>query len=90
MKLLKRPLKSDRIILSELEALDQLGLQAPDSYQAKRLEFLTKYLGTNEEEGWKLDSFYDEVRSANPWLSAQLVFEYPVELELFTDLAYVA
>ncbi|MDJ0676522.1 MAG: hypothetical protein QNJ36_14260 [Calothrix sp. MO_167.B42] len=65
-------LKSDRIILSELEALDRLGLQYLDFYQAKRLEFLTKYLGTNAEEGWKLDSFYNEVRSANPWLSAQL------------------
>ncbi|MFE1744082.1 hypothetical protein [Coleofasciculus sp. H7-2] len=83
-------LESDRIILSELEALDQLGLQASDSYQTKRLEFLTKYLGTNKEEDWKLDAFYDEVRAANPWLSAQLVFEYPVELELFTDLAHVA
>lgn len=83
-------LESDQIILSELEALDQLGLGNPDSYQAKRLDFLKKYLGTNEEQGWKLDAFYNEVRSASPWLSAQLVFEYPVELELFTDLAYVA
>jgi hypothetical protein len=83
-------LESDQIILSELEALAQLGLRDPDSYQAKRLDFLTKYLGTNKEEGWKLDLFYSEVRSASPRLSAQLVFEYPVELELFTDLAYVA
>lgn len=80
-------LKSDQIIVSELEALDQLGLRDPESYQAKRLDFLRKYLlGTNNEEGWKLDLFYSKVRSASPWLSAQLVFEYPVELELCTNL----
>lgn len=83
-------LESDQIILSEMEALNQLGLRDPNTYQAKRLDFLTKYLGTNQEEGWKLDPFYNEVRSASPWLSAQLMFEYPVELELFTDLAYTA
>lgn len=77
-------LESDRTILSELETLDQIGLHNPESYQTKRLEFLTKYLGTNENEGWKLDSFYDDVRSASPWLSAQMVFDYP-KLELVMD-----
>jgi hypothetical protein len=83
-------LESDRIILAELEALDRLGLESPEAYQIERLEFLAQYLGTNEDKGWKLDPFYYQVRAANPWLSAQLVFDYPVELELLMDLACVA
>jgi hypothetical protein len=75
-------LQSDRIILAEIEALDRLGLESPGSYQTERLEFLTRYLGTDEQDGWKLDPFYNRVRAENPWLSAQLFFDYPVELEL--------
>jgi hypothetical protein len=78
-------IQSDRIIIAELEALDRLSLQDPEAYQQERLKFCEKYLGTNEAEGWKLDPLYYEVRSANYWLEAQLVFEYPVELELFAD-----
>ena len=80
-------LESDKIILAELEALDRLALESPEAYQIERLEFLTQYLGTSEEEGWKLDSFYYQVRAANPWLSAQLVFDYPAAMELLIDLA---
>jgi hypothetical protein len=75
-------LESDRIILTEIEALDRLSLESPCSYQLERMEFLTRYLGTDEQENWKLDPFYNQVRAANPWLSAQLFFDYPVEMEL--------
>jgi hypothetical protein len=75
-------LDSDRIILAEIEALDRLSLESPRSYQIERLDFLTRYLGTDAQANWTLDPFYNRVRDANPWLSAQLFFDYPVEREL--------
>ncbi|MEG3934104.1 MULTISPECIES: hypothetical protein [unclassified Microcoleus] len=78
-------LESDRNIINELEELDRLGLTDGAAYQSNREKILSKYLRTNEEQGWLLDYFYDQVYEANPWLSAQLVFDYPVEFQLLME-----
>ena len=85
----ERCIQSDRKILDELEKINKLGLDDTNAYNIERIKFLKQYIGTSEEEGWKLDSLYYEVRNASPWLSAQLAFEYTIreQIMMFETLA---
>lgn len=83
-------IQSDRKILDELETINQLGLFDTNAYNMERLSFLKQYIGTNEDKGWKLDSFYYEVRNANSWLSAQLAFEYKISNTIMSYKEFAA